>query len=269
MSERSAVPLDDALRRHWPGIALAAVLVLGGAVGGAWAWVGSRSDPAAVPDLVGWTRADAAAAASDFGWEVNEILVREPGTERGEVVRTGPAAGTALEGGEPLELFVSLGEPLVAVDDSVFGHTVQDATELLTERGLVVDGETPANDDAVPPGLVIGIDVGEGVYELEVGSEVDLLVSVGPADRVVPAVPEGGAPGAAAEALFAARLVPSEVREFSPDVAEGSVIGFQPASGLMAAAGSIVEVLVSLGPPPPEPDGDDEPVDGSDAEGSG
>ena len=184
VSERSAVPLDDAPRRRWPGIVLAAVLVLGGAVAGIWALFISGSDTAPVPDLEGQTRAAAAAVAVDLGWEVNEILVREPGTSRGQVVRTEPPAGASLGEGASLDVFVSLGEPLIPVSDLgfLYGMTVPDATDELEARGLAATGETLVNDAVVPPGLVVGLDVGEGVYELEVGAEVDLLVSDGPSE---------------------------------------------------------------------------------------
>ena len=183
VSERSAVPLDDAPRRRWPGIVLAAVLVLGGAVAGTWALFVSGSDTVAVPDLEGQTRTAAAAAiaAADLGWEVNEILVREPGTRRGQVVRTEPPAGASLGEGASLDVFVSLGAPLIPVSDLgfLYGMTVPDATDELEARGLAAGGETLVSDAVVPPGLVVGLDVGEGVYELEVGAEVDLLVSDG------------------------------------------------------------------------------------------
>ena len=183
VSERSAVPLDDAPRRRWPGILLAAVLVLGGAVAGTWALFVSGSDTVAVPDLEGQTRTAAAAAiaAADLGWEVNEILVREPGTRRGQVVRTEPPAGASLGEGASVDVFVSLGVPLIPVSELgfVYGMTVSDATDELEARGLAPGGETLVNDAVVPPGLVVGLDVGEGVFELEVGAEVDLLVSDG------------------------------------------------------------------------------------------
>ena len=184
VSERSAVPLDDAPRRRWPGIVLAALLVVGGAVAGAWAlfWAGPATT--AVPELDGQTRAAAASVADDLGWQVNEILVREPGTRRGEVVRTEPAAGVSLGEGATLDLFVSLGEPLILVSDLrfLYGMTLQEATDELEGLGLVPSGETLVNDAIVPPGLVVGLDVEDGVYELEVGSEVDLLVSDGRAE---------------------------------------------------------------------------------------
>ena len=184
VSERSAVPLDDAPRWRWPGIVLAAILVLGGATAGIWALFLSGTDHPSVPDLEGQTRSAATSVATDLGWEVNEILVREPGTSRGRVVRTEPPAGASLDEGAPLDLFVSLGEPLIPVSDLrfLFGMSVQEAADELEALGLVPSSETLVNDAVVPPDLVVGLDVEDGVYELEVGAEVDLLVSDGPSE---------------------------------------------------------------------------------------
>lgn len=275
VSERSAIPYDDAPGRRWPGLVLAALLVVGGAAGGAWVWLSGGSDPT-VPELGGHTGAAAASAAADAGWEVNEILVRAPGTERGEIVRTEPAAGSPLSEGATLDVFVSVGEPLILVSEleRLYGMTVGDAAAELDAAGFGVVGETRVHDEVVPVGNVIGLDVAEGVYELEPGSDVTLLVSDGPADRRVPAVPESRVPRAAADALAAIRLAPRVVTEFSADVPEGNVIGFRPASGSSVPIDSTVRVRVSLGPvPPPEPEEPAEGVEGtegleSDSEGS-
>ena len=269
VSERSAIPHDDIPRRRWPGLVLAAALVLGGAAAGIWAWTSSGSDTT-VPELLGQPRASALQAADDSGWEVNEILVRAPGTERGEIVRTDPTAGASLSQGARLDVFVSLGAPLILLSDldEVYGMTVEDAADELEAAGLDVAGEALANDDVVPAGNVIGLDVAADVYELEVGSEVVLLVSEGPADRIVPRVPESRELDAAADALDAIQLVPRLVQEFSAEMPEGTVIAFRPASGNSLPIGSTVQVRVSLGPmPPPEPEEPAEDEEGFDPEG--
>ena len=183
VTERSVIPLDDAPRRRWPGIVLAAAVVLGGAVAGVWAWIGSGSDTDSVPELQGQPLDAAEQAADGSGWTVNEILVREPDTRPGEIVRTEPAAGAGLAEGATLDVYVSLGEPLIRISDlgGLYGLTVDDAADELEAVGLAVAGETLVNDGIVPAGNVVGLDVGEGVYELEVGAEVGLLVSDGPA----------------------------------------------------------------------------------------
>ena len=184
VSERSAVPLDDAPRRRWPGIILAVILVLGGAAAGVWALFLRGTDHPAVPELEGRSVAAATSVADDLGWQVNEVLVREPGTSRGRVVRTEPPAGASLDEGATLDLFVSLGEPLIPVSDLrfLYGMSLEEAIDELEALGLDPSSETLVNDAVVPPGLVVGLDVEEGVYELEVGTDVDLLVSDGPSE---------------------------------------------------------------------------------------
>lgn len=184
VSERSAVPLDDAPRRRWPGIILAAILVLGGAAAGVWALFLTGTDHPAVPELEGRSAAAATSVATDLGWQVNEVLVREPGTSRGRVVRTEPPAGASLDEGATLDLFVSLGEPLIPVSDLrfLYGMSLEEAIDELEALGLDPSSETLVNDAVVPPGLVVGLDVEEGVYELEIGADVDLLVSDGPSE---------------------------------------------------------------------------------------
>ena len=265
---RPGIPLDDVVRRRWPGLVLAIVLVLGGAFVGVWAWIDTRPETVAVPQLAGLDGAAAAQSVSERGWEVSEILVREPGTRPDEVVRTDPPAGTELGEGSAVALFVSLGEPLVVLDFDLYGHTVLDATALLEERGLAVEGEVPVNDEGVPAGLVVGLDLAAGIYELEPASSVSLRVSEGPAARAVPDVPAERTPISAVQALYDVRLESAEVSEFSAEVPEGEVIGFRPASGTSVAADSVVEIVVSMGPepPPPEPEAPDESGDPGEAD---
>ena len=252
VSERSAIPLDDVPRRRWPSIALAAIVVLGGAAAGAWAWIASGGSSEAVPDLAGQQRTEAASAAEESGWHLNEILVREAGTVDGEIVRTEPEARTQLATGETLNVYVSLGEPLVPLSelDGIYGMTVPDAAGAIAAAGLRHEGETLVNDEAVPAGNVVGVDVEAGVHELEVGAEVRLRISEGPADRTVPNVTTDLTDDDAVELLAALKLTPRIVRRFDPDVPERAVIAFSPPSGETVPVETMVDVLVSRGPYP-------------------
>ena len=105
----------------------------------------------------------------ELGWEVEEILVRSADTGLGEVVAVEPVSGTLLADGETITLFVSLGEPLVAAPD-IYALSVEEATSTVEALGLDVVGSTPVNDERVPDGFAVGLDLPEGVYELEAGS---------------------------------------------------------------------------------------------------
>ncbi len=176
---RPAVPLDDASRRRWPGILLAVAVVAAAAYGGVYAWRSTATEPDAVPDFEGRDRTEAIAEVTALGWTPEVIQVRRPGTEPGEVVETEPEAGTELESGQSLRLFVSLGPPLVSVPD-VVGLLADEAEAELEESGFAVSGEVSVPDDNYPPGTVVGIDLPSWVTELEPGAEIGLIVSADP-----------------------------------------------------------------------------------------
>lgn len=176
---RPAVPLDDASRRRWPGILLAVAVVAAAVYGGVYAWRSTVTEPDAVPDFEGRDRAEAIAEAAALGWTPEVIQVRRPGTEPGEVVETEPEAGTELESGRPLRLFISLGPPLVSVPD-VIGLLAEKAEADLAESGFTVSGEVSVPDDNYPPGTVVGTDLPSWVTELEPGAEIGLIVSADP-----------------------------------------------------------------------------------------
>lgn len=178
---RPAVPLDDAPRRRWPGILLAVAVVAAAGYGAVFAWRSTVTELGVVPDFEGRDRADAVAEVTDLGWTPEVIQVRQPGADPEEVVRTEPEAGAELAPGRPLRLFVSLGEPLVAVPD-VAGLSPEGASAVLEDFGFAVSGEIPVPDAAHPPGTVVGTDLRSWVTELEPGAEIGLLVSTGPAD---------------------------------------------------------------------------------------
>ena len=178
---RPAIPLDDAPRRRWPGILLAVAVVAAAGYGAVFAWRSTVTELDAVPDLEGRDRADAVAEVLALGWTPEVIQVRQPGTDPEEVVRTEPEAGAELAPGLPLRLFVSLGEPLVAVPD-VAGLSPEAAAVALEDSGFTVSGEIPVPHSAHPPGTVVGTDLRSWVTELEPGAEIGLLVSTGPAD---------------------------------------------------------------------------------------
>jgi serine/threonine-protein kinase len=80
------------------------------------------------------------------------------------------------------------------------------------------------------------------------GSEVNLVVSRGPAPKPVPDV-VGLAAERATERLETAGFVVSAESEYSRKVDEGKVISQSPPSGNELQPGSTVSIVVSLGPP--------------------
>ena len=240
---------DDSQRRTWPWALLATLLVVAGAVGGAVLWFQSQPVTHEVPDLVGQTLDDARVVATENDWELEVVEVRESGTVAGEIVATDPPAGDDLEEGETLQAFVSLGEPLVAVP-VLTGLTVDEARATLDSVGLLLGATTQVSDEDLEGGWWSTPTCRRAVAEIEQGSEVDVLVSSGPADRAVPPVPPSGDPAEAAQVLLELRFVPVEASASSEVVPEGQVIAFDPPSGVMHPADAEVAIVVSTGPPP-------------------
>ena len=79
---------------------LASAMVLAGAVG-VVAYRNSQAVTHEVPDLVGATADEAAAAATEFGWLLSLDEIRRDGTTAGEVIETDPVAGTESAARQP------------------------------------------------------------------------------------------------------------------------------------------------------------------------
>ena len=240
---------DDAVAGRWPWLVLAVIALVAAVTGGVVAYRNSQAVTHEVPDLVGATADEAAAAASEFGWLLSLEEIRRDGTTAGEVLETDPVAGTDLEEGELLLVVVSGGEELVPVPDLV-GQTQDAAVAGLEALGLALGEVTTRESETIPEGSVVEVLLRPGQTEAEPGEAIDLVVSEGPMSRAVPDVPESGDPDEARDALTDLRLVPAEQTEYSSDVPEGSVVRFEPSSGAVVDVDQVVTMYISLGPEP-------------------
>jgi beta-lactam-binding protein with PASTA domain/serine/threonine protein kinase len=252
---RAATPARPGRRRVLLAL-LVLVLLVAGAAG--W-WFLVRVPVHEVPDFAGQDVVAATAAAEELGWTVDaSTLDRRDGTEPGEVLGQDPATGESLAEGEVVRLTVSLGATLAPVPD-VAGLPVADARAAIADAGFAVAAESRAFDEDVPADSVISatpVDVApEADGRLPKGSEFDLVISDGPAPRVVPEGLQGARADDAEAALAGVQL--EVVRSPSPsdEVPEGYVISVSEEPGTELARGEQVVLEVSSGPPPvPIPD---------------
>jgi beta-lactam-binding protein with PASTA domain len=70
--------------------------------------------PIAVPDLMGASEADAAAALGSMGFQVNVSRAYSESTDQGAIISVDPPAGTLHPLGSPVNLTVSMGSAYVA-----------------------------------------------------------------------------------------------------------------------------------------------------------
>jgi serine/threonine-protein kinase len=205
-----------------------------------------------VPDLVGIPEAEARNLVSANDWEIE--VQRERSDEVpviGQVVRTAPAAGVALAEGEPFLIVVSQGPLLRELPEST-GVAVAEARAALEASQLVVE-TVDQFDEVVPPGIVISWSV-PGDLTLVAGAKVEpqtpvqLVVSAGPAPRIVPNVIGMTSVQAQAE-LEAVQLVYVLAEQvFSDEIALGSVVAQSVAEGIEVGRGSEIAVTLSKGP---------------------
>ena len=227
---------------------LMAIVMLGAAGFGAYAlWdsqYGTETQP--VPDLTGADEAGLLRIASEFGWVLDRLDRRQDGTVAGQVIGQAPQPGTGLERGETFTVWVSLGPEFVAIPGNLAGIAVEDAEVLLGAAGLSVGEVTERHDEVVIEGVVVEVD--ELFPEVEPGSTLNLVVSLGPAPRVVPDIAVGASLAVARERLEELRLEMLEWRVPDNQVEADHVLRLDPLPGTEVTADSVITVVISDGP---------------------
>ena len=201
----------------------------------------------AVPNVVGDTQAAATTAITGAGLVVGTVTMATSATvPSGDVISESPSAGTSVNSGSAVNLVVSSGATQVPVPN-VVGDTQAAATTAITGAGLVVGTITTANSSTIASGDVISESPSAGT-SVNSGSAVNLVVSIGPAQVVVPNV-VGDTQAAATTAITGAGLVVGTVTTASSaTVASGDVISESPSAGTTVNSSSAVNLVVSTGP---------------------
>ena len=183
------------------------------------------------------------------GWDITEVPVRKDGTVAGQVVEQEIPPGTELDGGKTFKLHVSSGPELRQLPDFT-GLTEQEARTAIQKANLKVGTVTEEVNEEVPfdevsEVLVNGLPPADD-DKYETNTEVDLVISAGPAEVTVLRVET---------AEEAEQILGEELRlevelseEFSDEVETGNVIRTDPAIGTKAKPGDTVIVYVSGGP---------------------
>ncbi|MEI6400834.1 MAG: PASTA domain-containing protein [Actinomycetota bacterium] len=246
----ASVGTPAALRR---GVILgmAAVVVVAALGLAAWLVFGQTASHE-VPRLAGLELGEARNLVSEFGWTITPVEEASDDVPVGVVVRSDPAEGADLDEGGTLTLVVSTGPALVELPE-LTGITIEAASALLSERGLVLQLGDQPYDDLFPIGTVISWTIADqpglvaGATVLP-GTTVLVTVSAGPSPRFVPDLI--GVPLASASAAITelGLVAVQGADEFSSEVAVGEVMRQDPAPGTEVARGATVTIIVSKGP---------------------
>ncbi|WP_043446988.1 Stk1 family PASTA domain-containing Ser/Thr kinase [Arthrobacter sp. L77] len=124
-----------------------------------------------------------------------------------------------------------------------------EARAALEDQGLVSVSTEEAFDEEVLAGLVIGTDPAANT-EVRRFERVDLLVSRGPELFAVPELGGRSQVDATAELEAAGLAVGALDEEYSESVPAGGILRQDPAQGAELRRGSVVDLVVSLGPAP-------------------
>ena len=132
-----------------------------------------------VPDLTNYVQADAEQQLKSLGVSVLVTQVVDTSVASGAVIRTDPAAGTQVESGSTVVVYVS--RPQVATTTkvpSLSGMSVDDARTLLVQNHLGLGSQTDQYSDQ-PVGTVIGQNPAAG-STAKLNGRVNITVSAGP-----------------------------------------------------------------------------------------
>ncbi|AIG63385.1 serine/threonine protein kinase [Corynebacterium atypicum] len=145
----------------------------------------SSEKAVAVPNVVGWERADAVKAIENLGLRADVSEEPSPEIPRGRVIRTNPQPGSTLQTGTSVAVTVSSGREITDVP-SLSGMTIPQAQRALTEAGLELGTEVKEeHSDSVPEGEIISQNPAAG-SQISKGTKVSVTVSSGRASVRVP-----------------------------------------------------------------------------------
>ncbi|MBB5791468.1 Stk1 family PASTA domain-containing Ser/Thr kinase [Jiangella mangrovi] len=234
---------EQARSRRGLYLFLFVLLLAVGVATAAW-WYGSGRWEA-TPSLLDLSAEQAEARAQEDGFTaVNGGEEFSETVEAGLVLSTRPGPGERLLGGGEITYVLSKGPERYEVP-TLTGLTVEAAQELAEPLAMTIRAEDPVWNDDVEAGLIItqSVEVGEQVRR---DTEVVVTVSRGP--EPVEIQDFTGQPADQAEtALTEAGFRVNKTEEHNADVAAGTVIRQDPASGTGFRQDEIT-IVVSLGP---------------------
>lgn len=187
-----------------------------------------------VPDVTTMTQTDASYVLNNKGFKVRTTSVPSDDTE-GIVLLMDPGAGSRQDEGSEVVIHISTAR----VIPDVVGKSADEAKKLFEDAGFTnVTFATERSDEA--EGSVLSVDPGSG-SKAKASSPITVTVAE---PYTVPDV-DGMSVEEAAGAIEDAGLVAYSVYVYNDSVAEGTMLGVEPAIGTKVESGSTVTISVS------------------------
>ena len=225
-------------RYWWLWLLLLLLLVIGGLL--AWYFLTRGDDKTTVPNVIGLREQQAAIRIQES--DLDSIpRTGQSNRPQGVVFAQKPGAGTQLDKGQDVTIFISTGQ--LGVPD-VTGLPLNEAQQQLEAKGFQVEAKRVASSKK--EGVVIDQEPAPGVTAAQ-GTTITLVVSSGQKPVVVPRV-VGQEQGAAVNALTKLGLKP-ELKNVPSAQPAGTVVGQNPPAGKEVDKGSKVILNVSTGTP--------------------
>jgi serine/threonine-protein kinase len=202
--------------------------------------------------VVGKSEAEATQTLTNAGFDVTPVHDKNDTVPEGIVVSVDPSEGTTVQVDKgsrgKATLHVSAGANTVKMP-KVIGQLKDDAVKFLGEQGFtkITFEDGTSEDKNVEVGEVIQQDPGEG-QDVKKDAEIKLTISTGKPKVKVPDLANKTV-DQARSALRDAGLVdaPGTKETPSDDIAEGTVVGSDPAANTDVVKGSTVTIIVSSG----------------------
>ena len=205
-----------------------------------------------VGGVVGKPEAEATKTLNTAGFDVTSTQEANDIVPEGIVVSVDPAEGSTVKVDEgkrgKATIVVSAGAGTVPMPD-VVGQQQDDAVNFLKSEGFtnVITQEDTSDDPDVEVGEVIEQDPPKG-EDVRKDAQITLTVSSGKPKVAVPGTKNRSVDEARAALRDAGLVDAPGVKEApSEDVAEGQVVGTDPAEGTEVDKGSTVTIIVSTG----------------------
>jgi beta-lactam-binding protein with PASTA domain/tRNA A-37 threonylcarbamoyl transferase component Bud32 len=204
--------------------------------------ISSGAPLVAIPSILGYTSADAQRELANA--KLRARLAQRFGSEpKDQVVAVAPPPGQPVREGSLVTLTVSRG-PQPAHVPNVVSMNLDDARASLKKLGLTLNVVDKQISDTIPQDTIMSQAQAAG-SEIDRGSTIDVMVSLGPSSASVPDV-SGKGPSDAFAALSAAGLVPVITYNVDPTNAGGTVTAQQPGPGSSVKRGAKVTIFIGV-----------------------
>ena len=234
---------------------LAALLVVGLAVGGLFTWKLIQnqnyqeevSDEIVLPEFVGMIYETEIKDNPEYAGIVFEITEgNQPAKDPGEVLNQSPAGGISVKKGKTVKLTVNGALERVEVID-VTGETQNDAYNILAAQNLDPQIQAVA-DEETAVGYVVKTDP-PAHSTVATGTMITVYVSTGPAEEILDVPNVAGKELTEAKTILEeAGFVPGSIEyDDESQEEEGTVISTDPAARAEAPKGSAINFVVSSG----------------------